>query len=245
MGIVEGLVGRIIVLDSVFTVFSPAHQNTLLEPGLKFVSLSMIMDIDVTAKGMDVLMVDFTAKPNSVWDTPFSCIRNPVAHMNTIRSGFCPERERQGGVGENSTDSIQDGPMSTLNSAVLRVSIRRNLVCQCAVLCKQVLECLRGELGSTVCTDPIHNGLAMVLDLCNILIELLQGFQLGLHTVEPDMFSVIIIAGQEVFTVTMRSCTCRTPDVNMNQFIWHDGPFHDNMGRQPVTLPLMQSSHCA
>ena len=134
-----------------FTVLSPAHQDTLLELGFKLVGLSMITDIDVTAKRTDVLMVDFTARPDSVWDPSCSCIRNPVAYMYIL-----PKGERQAGVGKKSTDSIQDGQMSSLNSAVLRVSIRRDLVGQYAVLCKQFLEHLRGELGSIVCTDPLE-----------------------------------------------------------------------------------------
>jgi hypothetical protein len=71
-----------------------------------------------------------------------------VVHMNSIGSSFYPKGERQAGVGEKSTDSIQDGQMSSLNSAVLRVSIRKDLVGQYTVLCKQFLECLRGRLGS-------------------------------------------------------------------------------------------------
>jgi hypothetical protein len=46
-----------------------------------------------------------------------------------------------------------------------------NLVDQYAVLCKQFLECLRGELGTTVCADPTDGGLAMVLDQCNVLVR--------------------------------------------------------------------------
>jgi hypothetical protein len=105
MGIVEGLVGRIIVLDSLFTVLSPAHQDTLLEPEFKLVSLSMVTYIDVAAKRTDVLMVDSTARPDSVWNPSCSCIRHPVMHMYRIRSSFCSESVQQAGVGK-STDSI-------------------------------------------------------------------------------------------------------------------------------------------
>jgi hypothetical protein len=49
-----------------FTVFSPAHQDTLFELGFKLVGLSVITDIDITAKGTDVLIVDFKARPDSV-----------------------------------------------------------------------------------------------------------------------------------------------------------------------------------
>jgi hypothetical protein len=156
--------------------------------------------------------------------------------MYRIGSSFCPIGERQAGVGEKSADSVQDGQMSSLNSAVVRVSIRRDLVGQYAFLQKQFLECLKGKLGSIICTDPVDGGLAMVLDHSNVIIELLQGFRLGFHAVDPDVHHVIIIAGQEVLTAIMRSCTGRTPDVSMNQFIRHDGPFRDSMGRQPVTL---------
>jgi hypothetical protein len=164
LGIVEGLVCRVLVLHSVFTVLSPAYQDVFLELGFKLLGLSVILDIDVTAKRTDVLMVNFTARPHSVFDPSFSCIRDPVTHMCRIRSSFCPEGERQAGVGEKSTDSPQDGQMSLLNSAILRVSIRRNLVGQYAIVCKQLLECLRGELGSIVCMDLLGDGLAMVLD---------------------------------------------------------------------------------
>jgi hypothetical protein len=83
--------------------------------------------------------------------------------------------------------------MSSLNSHVLRMSIRRNLV-------GHLLECLRGELGSIVCKNLLDDGLAMVLDQCNILIELLQDFQFGFHAGDPDVLGVNIIAGQEVPT---------------------------------------------
>jgi hypothetical protein len=44
-----------------------------------------------------------------------------------------------------------------------------------------------------ICTDPLDGGLALVLDQCNVLVELLQDFQLGLHAVEPDVLSVIVL----------------------------------------------------
>jgi hypothetical protein len=109
--------------------------------------------------------------------------------------------------------------MSLLDSAILQVSIRRDLVGQYAVLCQQFLESLRGELGSIFCTNPLDGGLAMVLNQRNVLVELLEGFQRGFHTVDPNVLGVIIIAGQEVLAVTMRSCMGGTPDVSMNQFI--------------------------
>jgi hypothetical protein len=114
--------------------------------------------------------------------------------------------------------------------------IRRNLVDQYAIICKQFLECLRGELSSIVCTDPLDGRLAMVLGQCNVLIKLLQGFWLGFHAVDPDVLGVIIIASHEVLTATRRSCLDRGPDVSMNQFIRYHGPFCDNMERQMVTL---------
>jgi hypothetical protein len=187
-----------------FTVFSPAHQDAFLEPQFKLVGLRVITDMDVTAKGTDVLMVDFTARPDSVWDTPCSCIKYPVVHMYRIRSSFCPEGERQAGVGEKSTDSTQDGQMSLLDSAVLRMSIRGNFVGKYTVVCKQFLKGLRGELGSIVCRNLLDDGLAMVLDQCNIFVGLLQGFRLGFHAGDPDVLGVIIIAGQEVLAATMR-----------------------------------------
>jgi hypothetical protein len=164
-------------------------------------------------------VADFTARPDSVWDTPCSCIKDHVAHMYRIRSSFCLKRGGQAGVNEKSTDSNQDGQMSLLDSAILQVSIRRDLVGQYAVLCKHFLESLRSEFGSIICTNPLDGGLAMVVKQRNVLVELLQGFQCGFHTVDPDVLGVIIIAGQEVLAVTMRSCMGGTPDVSMNQFI--------------------------